>query len=76
MVLRGHVLFDGPKPGPDGEYTLHFADLSKLMQPDDYSTLTPEYVNNLCQLIDSEYNYSIIRNIKTVKAPDGKDWNT
>ncbi|MFX1582858.1 MAG: hypothetical protein ACFFCJ_11685 [Promethearchaeota archaeon] len=43
------------------------------MQPDDYFILTPNYVDNLHQLIGSESNYSTIGNIKTVQAPDGKD---
>ncbi len=76
MVLLWHVLFDGSKPGPDGDYTLHFVDVSELMQPDDYFTLTPKYVDNLRRLIGSELNYSIIGNIKTIQAPDGKDWSS
>jgi hypothetical protein len=74
LVQLWKVLFDGPKPGPEGDYTLHFVDFAELIKPDDYFTLTPQYIDNLQKLIESEFNYSIMGNIKSVRTPRGEDW--
>ena len=74
MVRAWQVLFDGPQPGPEGDYTLHFVDYLELIKLDDYFTLTPKYIENLQQLIERQFNYSVIGNIKTVHSSEGDDW--
>jgi hypothetical protein len=75
LVLIWKVLFDGPKPGPEGDFTLHFIDFSEVIKPEDYFTLTPKYVDDLQVLIESQFNYTITGNIKSVHSPIGEDWS-
>ncbi len=74
MVRVWQVQFDGPTPGPEGDYTLHFVDSHELFKPPNYFALTPEYVDKLQELVETLFNYRIIGNIKTVHTPDGKEW--
>jgi hypothetical protein len=75
MVRVWQVLFDGPQPGPEGDYTLHFVDFNELIKnPMNVFTLTPQYIGKLQELVDELFNYSIIGNIKSVHSPEGEDW--
>jgi hypothetical protein len=74
MVRVWQVLFDGPKPGPEGDYTLHFVDFNELITPINYFTLTSQYVDKLQELIEELFNYRITGNIKSIHSPEGEDW--
>jgi hypothetical protein len=69
------VLFDGPKPGPDGDYTLRFVDFHEVISPQNEFRLTAQYVKNLQQLEESETHYTIMGNIKEVYNPEGENWS-
>jgi hypothetical protein len=69
------VLFDGPKPDPEGDSTLRFVDFHEVIEPENDFTLTPQYVENLQQLVESQTHYTIMGTIKEVHNPEGEDWS-
>ncbi len=69
LVLIWKVLFDALKPGPEGDFTLYFVDFSELIKLEDYFTLTPKYVDDLQELIKSQFNYNVIGNVKSSTLP-------
>jgi hypothetical protein len=71
----GQVLFDGPTPGPDGDYALRFVDFHEVIDPQNDFTLTPQYVRNLHQMVESETHYTVMGNISEVYNPEGETWS-
>jgi len=69
------VIFDGFKPGPEGDYTLQFVDFHEVIDSQNEFTLIPQYVKNLQQLVELQTHYTIMGNIKEAYNPDGEKWS-
>jgi hypothetical protein len=67
------VEFDGDKPGPEGDFNIHFQDRQLFLNDFKEGVLVAQFMDDVMKQVEAQEHYEIVGNIKKITDPEDRD---